>query len=206
MFNQVRESYLTAATYVSSRAFPSSILSPNPSLQSSPTTKPVLLPGIDALNHARAKSVSWVVSYPEVSNTGIDSATISLVLHTPTPQGEELLNNYGPKPNSEFILGYGFSLPNNVDDTIVLKVGGIDGKRWEVGRSARGIDGLWSEILASIKGDPDSPSTYEDYLDAAGALSEMVQTFLDRLPAEKNHHNDIRPEVTLMWRDYVEGV
>ena len=181
-------------------------MSPNPSLLSSPTTKPVLLPGIDALNHARAKPVSWIVSYPETSNTEISSATISLVLHTPTPQGGELLNNYGPKPNSEFILGYGFSLPNNVDDTIVLKVGGIDGKRWEVGRSAQGIDGLWSEILALIKGDSDSPSTYEDCLDAAGALSEMVQTLLDRLPDEKNHRNDVRPEVTLMWRDYVEGV
>ena len=49
---------------------------------------------------------------------------LALVLHTPTSRGHELLNNYGPKPNAELILGYGFALPHNPDDTIVLRLGG----------------------------------------------------------------------------------
>ena len=56
-----RELYLTAATHLSSRAFPSTLLSDTPSLVSTPTSYPVLLPGVDALNHARAQPVSWAV-------------------------------------------------------------------------------------------------------------------------------------------------
>jgi hypothetical protein len=164
------------------------------------------LPGIDALNHARGSPVSWVVSYPGPANPEINSPNISLITHRPTAQGEEILNNYGAKPNSELILGYGFSLKNNPDDTIILKVGGIDGKRWEVGRSAQGVEGLWDEILNSMRGDPDSASSYEDQLDAAAALSEMVQTMVDRLPREKDYRSaNLRPEVLLMLHHYVEG-
>lgn len=90
----------------------------------------------------------------------------------------------------------------------MLKIGGINGKKWEVGRSARGVDGLWHEIVRSIQGaeDPDSLPTYEDHLDAAGAMSDMVQTLLDRLPADKDHRRaEMRPEVALMLHNYVEG-
>lgn len=203
------ELYLTAATYISSRAFPSTILSRTPSLQSSPSTKPILLPGIDSLNHGRGQPVSWVVSYPDINETetALKTPNISLVLHTPTERGQELLNNYGAKPNSELILGYGFSLPQNPDDTIVLKIGGIDGKKWEVGRSAKGVEGIWNEIVRSIQEHPDSPPNYEDNLNAAGALMEMVEALLDRLSSNTNKPQcvDIRPEVSLMFHDYVEG-
>lgn len=127
------------------------------------------------------------------------------MLHTPSVPGQELLNNYGAKPNSELILGYGFSLPDNSDDTIILKIGGMDGKKWEVGRSASGVEGLWDEILHSIKQDPASSPTYEDHLDAAGALEEMIQAKLDRLPTDGGKDAGIRPDISGMWQDYVEG-
>lgn len=202
-----REAYLTAATYLSSRAFPSSLLSRTPTLQSSPSTQPVLLPGIDSLNHARGQPVSWVVSYPEKTelDTSKETPNISLVLHTPAVPGQELLNNYGAKPNSELILGYGFSLPGNPDDTIILKIGGMDGKKWEVGRSASGVEGLWDEILHSIRQDLASSPTYEDHLDAAGALKEMIQALLDRLPTNDGKDAGIRTDISGMWQDYVEG-
>ncbi|KAG6910990.1 hypothetical protein DXG01_006044 [Tephrocybe rancida] len=199
------EFYLTAATYLSSRAFPSSLLSRTPSLVSSPDTKPILLPGIDSLNHGRKEPVSWVVSYPDTEVTSSDSPKISLVLHKPSTRGQELLNNYGAKPNSEFILGYGFALAQNPDDTIVLKIGGTDGKKWEVGRSARGAEGLWDEILTSVQ-QSSGPPNYEDYLDAAGALLDMLQTLINRLPPEKDERQvEMRPEVALMLHYYVEG-
>lgn len=184
-------------------------MSRTPSLQSSPSNKPVLLPGIDSLNHGRGQPVSWVVSYPDTNGTEMASKTpnISLVLHTPASRGQELLNNYGAKPNSELILGYGFTLPQNPDDTIVLKIGGIDGQKWEVGRSAKGVDGVWNEIVCSFQEHPESLPTYEDHLSAAGALIEMVETLLNRLPSDTSspQRAGVRPEVLSMLHDYVEG-
>jgi len=200
--------YLTAATYLSSRAFPSSLLSPAPSLAHSPTSQPVLLPGVDALNHARGQPVSWVITYPDANNTSQESK-ISLVLHTATPKGDELFNNYGPKPNSELILGYGFSIPHNPDDTIVLKIGGHleDGKKWEIGREARGAENMWIDLMRSfVHWDSSQTPTYEDVLDASSALQEMVQNLIDRLPADKTAEmTDIRVEVITMFQDYLEG-
>ena len=47
------ELYLTASTHLSSRAFPSTLLSDHPTLVSTPGSYPILLPGVDSLNHAR---------------------------------------------------------------------------------------------------------------------------------------------------------
>ncbi|KAF8165589.1 SET domain-containing protein [Crassisporium funariophilum] len=203
------DKYLTGATYLSSRAFPSTILSPNPSLIHSPSTQPVLLPGVDALNHKRGQPVSWVVTHSECHNpeTVPQNAKISLVLHTSAVEGQELFNNYGAKPNSEFILGYGFSTPNNPEDTIVLKIGGIEGQRWEIGRDAHGVEGLWKEIITSITGSSQDSPTYDDLLDASSMLQDMVATLVNRLPMENKSAEitDIRPEVLAMFHDYLEG-
>ena len=204
-----RQRYLTAATYISSRAFPSSLLSPTPSLAHSPASQPVLLPGVDALNHARGQPVSWAVTYPDMKDTS-QEPKISLVLHTATPKGDELFNNYGPKPNSELILGYGFSIPRNPDDTIVLKIGGSveNGEKWEIGREAKGVENMWIDLIKAFMQDPSQNPTYEDMLDASSALQEMLQNLIDRLPAEMTtaEMTDIRAEVKAMCQDYLEGI
>ncbi|KAF8914232.1 hypothetical protein CPB84DRAFT_1758768, partial [Gymnopilus junonius] len=201
------DKYLTAATYLSSRAFPSSLLSKTPTLVASPSTEPILIPGVDSLNHARGQPVSWVVTYPSKEFTmPATEPSISLVLHPAILEDQEILNNYGPKPNSELILGYGFSIPNNPDDTILLKVGGIGGNKWEIGRNAQGVDGLWREILSAVQqSDQDSPA-YEDVLDASGMMQEMVQTLIDRLPEDYVPDSTIiRVEVSTMFSHYIEG-
>ncbi len=221
--------YLTAATYLSSRAFPSTLLSPNPSLEPTPSSYPVLLPGIDALNHARAHPVSWVVDRPtspsrrsSADDEGPD-LLISLILRQPTEKGSELFNNYGPKPNSEFILGYGFSLPNNPDDTIVLKIGGYPpshpyaNRKWEVGRNARGIEPVWQAVIEAVTGgeggnegsdDEDEGCDPRDQLYAANLLMSMADGLLKRLPSGKvvGTHASIRPEVAEMLDHYIEGM
>ncbi|KAJ7228355.1 hypothetical protein GGX14DRAFT_346789 [Mycena pura] len=107
------ELYLTAATHLSSRAFSSTLLSQAVFLSSPPSDpEPILLPGIDSLNHARAEPVSWVQNYVGNGPVPGPGSTISLTLHNPIAAGAELFNNYGAKPNSELVLGYGFSLPN----------------------------------------------------------------------------------------------
>ncbi|KAF5321297.1 hypothetical protein D9619_000190 [Psilocybe cf. subviscida] len=215
------EHYLTAATYLSSRAFPSSLLSSTPSLQYDPSTEPVLIPGVDALNHARAQPVSWVVNYPMSSSPSSESGpTIALVLHTPTKAGQALNNNYGPKPNAELILGYGFSLPNNPDDTIVLKLGGAGGgRKFEVGRGSKGVEAVWEEILAQIRqGAGKSPDVdedaeehfqeYDDLLDAALMFKDMLRTLQKRLPSDSildETPGHVRPEVASQ-RDIVSSL
>lgn len=184
------------------------MLSPTPSLAHSPTSQPVLLPGVDALNHARGQPISWAITYPDTNDT-FQEPKISLVLHTATTKGDELFNNYGPKPNSELILGYGFSISSNPDDTIVLKIAGSfeDGKKWEIGREARGVENMWTDLMKAFIQDSSQDPTYEDMLDASNALQEMVQNLIDRLPAEMTAEmTNIRVEVTAMFQDYLEGI
>ncbi|KAJ7167510.1 hypothetical protein C8R46DRAFT_1269466 [Mycena filopes] len=199
--------YLTAATHLSSRAFPSTLVSRNISESAltspaDPDPAPILLPGVDTLNHARAEPVSWVQSYLGTGPIPEAGSSISLVLHKAIPAGAELFNNYGAKPNAELILGYGFSLPNNPDDTIVLKIGGMGGRKWEVGRGARGAEGVWECVLETLTGGAEP--TYEDHLDAAGALGEMVEGLLDKLP-EPSFDDDVRDDVAEMIGNYLEG-
>jgi len=148
-----RERFLTTATYLSSRGFSSTLLSPSSSLVQQPDSYPVLIPGIDALNHARAQPVSWVVTCPRTvtssssppSTVNASQPGISFVTHNASKVGAEIFNNYGAKPNSELLLGYGFTLPANPDDTIVLKIGGLGGssgttaQQHEVARSATAV-------------------------------------------------------------------
>jgi hypothetical protein len=212
-FNSVdaRERYLTAAIYISSRAFPSSILSSQPTLVVTPSTEPILLPGVDSLNHKRAQPVSWLLSSPN------GDASISLISHMATGPGEEIFNNYGPKPNSELILAYGFTLSNNPDDTIILKIGGgsRQGQKWEIGRNANGMDDLWKELLSLVAEpatedaeDENSSLCYEDFLEASAMLSDMTQTLLDRLPGinDDEAKANMREDVYLMRQHYLEGL
>jgi hypothetical protein len=198
--------YLTAASHISSRAFPSTILSATPTLVASDDTEPVLLPGVDAFNHARAQPVSWFVK-TTAKDKGLRHATISLVLHAPTPAQGEIFNNYGPKPNSEFILGYGFSIPRNPDDTIILKIGGGIGIRlpqsWQIGRKGRGLENLWSELLSIVSSG--EQTTVEHRLDAADMLGEMTHTLIEKLPKHSHPQEGVREDVYKMWNDYIEG-
>ena len=185
---------------------------------------PVLLPGLDSLNHERGWPVSWVVDPLPPTDLG-QQLGLSLVIHSQTRSGEELLNNYGAKPNSELILGYGFSLEDNPDDTIVFSIGGgppmpawnpEEEKRWEVGHDARGVEGIWGYVLyvVSIISKPEevlasTAMLLENQLDAASMLSEMCQSYLGRLPQIPEVSDAstyaARPEVLTMFAHYIEG-
>ena len=223
-----RERYLTAATYLSSRAFHSTLVSQSPSVAASADSYPVLLPGVDSFNHERGRPVSWVVDPlpPAGPNEGSGQQLgLSLIVHSWTQRGEELLNNYGAKPNAELILGYGFSLEGNPNDTIMLSIGGGpaasatntgEKKRWEVGRSARGIDGIWHHVLGAVSSASQHEETegsaatrLENQLDATSLLSAMCQSYLGRLPQILDISDppapELRPEVLAMFTHYIEG-
>ncbi len=218
-----------AATYVSSRAFPSSLLSAAPSAQAtSEDSYPVLLPVLDCLNHTRGHPVTWqVTSSPLTTPTNganhmnRSSLHIALVLRSTTPAKSEVFNNYGPKPNSELLLGYGFVIPSNPEDTIVLKLGGSE-KRHEIGRdvasSAQGgsMDELWKEVenMVLSSGEDDASVTsleggWEVTLEVCEALEDMLIRKMEALPdaeaiAGITVHS-IRPDVRDLIAEYVQG-
>ena len=171
-----------------------------------PSTEPVLIPGLDLLNHARGAAVTWSVTYPVPNSPGRPSEAlplISLVLHNPAEARQEIYNNYGPKPNSELILGFGFSMENNPEDSVILKVGGVNGERWTVGRQGRGVEGLWEEILGWVGSEGEEEES-EDLAEAADVLMEMTENFLDRIP-QAEAQGLRRSEVAIMYSDYIEG-
>ncbi|KAG1888646.1 hypothetical protein F4604DRAFT_1714194 [Suillus subluteus] len=143
------------------------------------TCYPLMIPGMDI-------PVSWCTSYPEGSMEARDDSTIiSIISHTTTPLGEEVFTNYGLKANDKLILGYDFSLPQHPDDKITLH--------------------RWNEVRRLVAETPDEIG-YEDDLEAAQLLLEMVHKKCDLLP-DLPDENDAgtRPAVELMIKHYLEG-
>lgn len=100
------DTFLWAATIMSSRAFTSSNSIPSlPSFQ-------ILFPVVDIANHGVRSKTRW--SYPDGS--------FSLQVHDDVDAGCEIYNNYGPKGNAELILGYGFAIEDNPVEQVPLKV------------------------------------------------------------------------------------
>jgi hypothetical protein len=71
---------------------------------------PVLFPVVDIPNHLPDAKMNW--SY--------DPGLFSIALAQPVGSGSEIYNNYGPKGNDELLLGYGFCLPHNPFDKVLL--------------------------------------------------------------------------------------
>lgn len=69
---------------------------------------PVLIPAMDCLNHHHDAHVDWT----------FEPGRFVLTLGGDVQQGHEVLNNYGPKSNSELLMGYGFCVENNPFDCL----------------------------------------------------------------------------------------
>lgn len=69
---------------------------------------PVLIPAMDCLNHHHEAHVDWT----------FEPGRFVLTLGGDVSRGHEVLNNYGPKTNSELLMGYGFCVENNPFDGV----------------------------------------------------------------------------------------
>jgi hypothetical protein len=110
----------------SSSSFTSSVVSPLPLLGcegatgvnpfQDPPHEPVgcMLPVLDLLNHVPRTPIAWIRSSTGVSFIHEGKEILK--------KSEEVNNNYGPKSNEELLMGYGFILPNNADDTYTLAI------------------------------------------------------------------------------------
>jgi hypothetical protein len=70
----------------------------------------VLFPAMDAANHHHTSKVDWT----------FDPGRFSLACTQPIEAGQEVNNNYGPKANDELLIGYGFCMADNPNDTVLL--------------------------------------------------------------------------------------
>lgn len=203
--------FIQAQTWLSSRAFPSSLLDDPPSLNH-PDAFPILVPIADMLNHARGTPISWSIYRPEISE---GSPSLSLISHGQKQAGDELYNNYGPKPNDELLLGYGFVVEDNPEDMLLLKLPANE-KRYSIGRKASGeAEMVWNEIgrrlQAEFPFDGDSLDVMEAELELeiGQVLPEMVAKLLERLPTTAGLEDDtlpgVRPEVRKMTTIYIQG-
>lgn len=114
------------------------------------------------ISDSRGQPITWL--------TSSDPRSISLVAPAPIESGVQVYNNYGPKPNEELLLGYGFVLSPNPDDVLPLRLGGIGsnvsankkarltskgldaGKRWIIKRDGE-IPRDLMEVLRIVMGD-----------------------------------------------------
>jgi len=70
----------------------------------------VLFPVQDASNHSNDAHVDWT----------FDPGRFTISINDPVEAGGEVLNNYGWKGNDELLMGYGFCVPDNPYDTVML--------------------------------------------------------------------------------------
>ncbi|SCZ93568.1 BZ3500_MvSof-1268-A1-R1_Chr6-3g08744 [Microbotryum saponariae] len=107
----LRPLYLWASSIVSSRSFPSSLITG----PTTPDPDPVLFPGVDTLNHAYATPITWSSDVKHPTHP-----SLSLILESQVGEDEQVFNTYGPKANEEWLLGYGFVPEENPSDLLVL--------------------------------------------------------------------------------------
>ncbi|KAF2104297.1 SET domain-containing protein [Rhizodiscina lignyota] len=101
------EMFLWAASMFSSRCFPSNLTLPN---RGEPFS--LLYPVLDCLNHEFGAKATWFFK----------DGSFSLSVEKALKKGEQVFNNYAPKGNEELLLGYGFTLPGNSADEVMVRL------------------------------------------------------------------------------------
>jgi hypothetical protein len=156
--------------------------------------------------------------------------SISLVSSRPLDSYIQVFNNYGPKPNEELLLGYGFVLDPNPDDVVPLRLGGLGanvskakkarlasksldpGRRWIIKRDGQ-IERDLMEVLRIVMGpeethDHDHDDEEDEDEEDHGHWQEEMELELDVLGALGQMLEDklVKLEVTEAEVDVREDV
>jgi hypothetical protein len=166
---------------------------------------------------ARGQPILWLSSPLEPETASITTTadtksttipSISLVSPIAIQQDGQVFNNYGPKPNEELLLSYGFTLPSNPDDVVILRLpasalrekGLEEGKRYLMKRDGE-VDKDLLRVMRIILGgkaeveENDADEEEEDEhemhekeqreleleLDVLGMLGQMLEDKLGKL-------------------------
>lgn len=205
-----RAAYALACACISSRAFPSALAQHGTLNDPARASYPLLLPGLDALNHRAQAKVTW-------SKNG-ETGGVAISVDEDVQEGEQVYNNYGAKseqkgwptrktpsltstwPATEaFILGYGFAPTPNASDAVTLKLGSGIASGLSADQHSRleaaglaldtayevGLDGdiphaLWETMRIIVRQSEDDTDDELD-ADAHGALADMAEAKLESL-------------------------
>jgi hypothetical protein len=143
-----------------------------------------------------------------------------------------VFNNYGPKPNEELLLSYGFVIPSNPDDVVMLRLPasklrekGLKDERWLMKRDGEIEKGLLDTMRVLLGGSITEAEEDEDEdeadehamhekeqkglnleLDVLGALGQMLEDKLRKLQESgKDIQGDVRENVKGMCEVYRQG-
>ncbi|KAG0152495.1 hypothetical protein CROQUDRAFT_70703 [Cronartium quercuum f. sp. fusiforme G11] len=155
--NRVRRADLISSQVYTENAFKSGLSTDHASF-SEPV--PVLLPGVDILNHQRGIKVEWRPRDPRDPKSRVEIINLEELIRP----GSQVFNNYGAKSTAEFILGYGFALDQTDWD-----------RSSKFGESSHNPDDLYT-----LKISP--PRTAENRL-------KLIKQIFDSLDKEKLYHN-----------------
>jgi hypothetical protein len=103
------ENFVWAESAVRSRGFPGRL--------ANSSYKECMIPCLDMFNHRRGTPIEWITTEEDGRinfKTGTNFETVA--------SGEEVFNNYGAKGNEEFLFGYGFCIPDNPEDEVLLLI------------------------------------------------------------------------------------
>lgn len=156
--------YIWAHTIFSSRAFPlraSQTEEKQPVAIGDPSVEMCdvcLFPVLDMLNHRRAAKITWAQrSLPS-------SDGIAFIVGSNYDGGSQVFNNYGPKSNSEWLLGYGFVQADFRDDVLPFKINYKDDRLLIAKRAAIGL----------VTGVQNSDDTVESYFRYGDSYEDVV--------------------------------
>ena len=195
---------------------------------------PILIPGLDSINHGRGVKVTWEAnSQEEPANGQIpDHAQagdrIALRLHDAVPKARQVLNNYGAKSNEELLGSYGFVLDDGTDDAVALVVGGnpnapdVSKKRCYWRRTDDKVPPDLFDVMMSMMGIADAhddPHEAEELrqdievqLEINDTLAQMFTQKLQALQTVRKASDNgegmaaaSRPELVGMIQTYVQG-
>lgn len=212
--------WLWASTAYGSRSFPPKMVAQR--AQPRHLVAPVLLPGIDAFNHARGVPVTWTSpccptkepAKPAIPASGEAGASIefeaAITIHSGVKAGEQVFNCYGGKSNEEFLAGYGFVVPGGPDDTLTLVLGGQVGPTSKQapepsGKSASHTDTADSSFSALTLRKPWGQRHYwtkpRDGISAAAAPAGLLIELRERLISggQNDQGPSDSPPIELSW-------
>lgn len=179
-----------------SRSFPASIAGwtvPPASLE------PVLIPGIDSINHRRAYPVTWEHVH----------GAASLIVRAEIPAGTQIFNNYGAKSNEELFSSYGFVQPGGPDDVLVLALrrGEDEGSQlyyWQ--KSQADPPSALLDALRTQMPSDEADARIASLLQEAQVCEALEQFIRSRLTAFHRTQEEVDDTMPWMLEDESDGV
>lgn len=161
--------------------------------------EPVLIPGIDSINHMRAYPVTWEYVH----------GAASLIIRSEISAGTQIFNNYGAKSNEELFSSYGFVQPGGPDDVLVLALRRDEGEGsqlyyWQ--KSQADPPSALLEALRTQMPSDEADARVASLLQEAQVCEALEQFLRSRLTVFRRTQEEVDDTMPWMLEDESDGV